>query len=169
MALLIKWVVAPALLALCTAAYADLASENDLKTAFVYNFIVLSTWPADSPPVMRLCIAGAPPGAIAFSMLAGKALGDRKLAVESVVSADRAGDCQALYIPRTESARLAAWLAAAAKRPMLTITDEAAPTGAMVNLRVSGDRIVFDVDTRAAAAARIGLSSQLIKLAATRQ
>lgn len=161
--------LAAGLLALCTAAHADLAAETDLKTAFAYNFIVLSKWPAESPPVLRFCVAGAQTGSTVFRVLSGKSAGERLLLVESAPSPAHATQCQILYIPPAEAGRLGAWLAAVAQQPTLTISEEAGAPGAMVNLRRAANRIVFDVDTRASAAARIGLSSQLIKLAATRR
>jgi hypothetical protein len=161
--------VTAGLLALCPAAFAESAAETDLKTAFAYNFIVLSTWPAELPPVLRFCVAGAPAGTPAFRILSGKSAGARVLVVVGAPSPANAVECQVLYVPPSESARLGEWLSAAARRPTLTISDEAAAPGAMVNLRLATGRIVFDVDTRAATAAGIGLSSQLIKLAATRK
>jgi hypothetical protein len=169
MALLIMRALAAAFLALGLGARADVASETDLKTAFVYNFIVLSTWPAESPGVLRFCVTGTQVEAAAFRALSGKSAGERTVSVQSVASPDRASECQILFISSAESGRLGAWLSAAARQPTLTISNEARASGAMVNVRPEGARIVFDVDTRAAAAARIGLSSQLIKLAATRQ
>ncbi|HEX7605729.1 MAG TPA: YfiR family protein [Usitatibacter sp.] len=160
---------AATLVAFCGAAHADQAAESDLKTAYAYNFVVLSTWPAGAHAALRFCVAGAQPGSTAFHVLGGKGAGDRSLSVINVPSPDRVADCQILYILPAESKRLDAWLAAVAKQPTLTISDEGAGPGAMVNLRRAGSQIVFDVDTRAAAAAHIGLSSQLIKLAATRQ
>jgi hypothetical protein len=169
MALLTHRFVATALLALCTAAQADLASDADLKTAFAYNFIVLSTWPAESLPVLRFCVAGAAAGSKAFHVLGGKPALERTLSVANISSPERAIDCQILYVAPAESGRLETWLAVVAGRPTLTISEEAQFRGAMVNLRKVGGRIVFDVDTRAADKARIVLSSQLIKLAASRQ
>jgi uncharacterized protein DUF4154 len=163
--------IAAAVLALasCAAAHAERASETDLKTAYVYNFIVLSTWPASTPSPLRFCVAGGQEAAAAFRMLSGKVAGNRTLMVGNVPSPDRAHECDVLFLPAGESGRLDSWLAAAAKRPTLTISDQAPGRGAVLNLRLSGDRIVFDVDTRAAASAGIGLSSQLIKLAVPRQ
>jgi hypothetical protein len=169
MALLIKRVLLGALLALGLGARADVASETDLRTAFVYNFIVLSTWPPGTQPVLRFCVTGAQAEAAAFRALSGKSAGERTVSVQSVSSPDRASGCQVLFISSVESARLEAWLAAAARHSMLTISNQANATGAMVNLRSVDGRFVFDVNTRAAAAAHIALSSQLIKLAASRQ
>ena len=169
MALLTHRGVAIALLALCAAAHAEPLSDADLKIAFAYNFIVLATWPAETPPVLRFCVAGAAAGSKVFHVLGGKAALERTLSVANIASPERAVDCQVLYVAPAESGRLETWLAAVAGRPTLTISEEAQFWGAVVNLRNLDGRIVFDVDTRAAANARIVLSSQLIKLAASRQ
>ena len=163
--------IAAAVLALasCSAAHAERASETDLKAAYVYNFIVLSTWPASTPSPLRFCVAGGQEAAAVFRVLSGKVAGHRTVMVANVPSPDRVHECDVLFLPPAEAGRLDAWLAAAGKRPTLTISDQLPAPEAMLNLRLSGDRIVFDVNTRAAAYAGIGLSSQLIKLAAPRQ
>jgi hypothetical protein len=157
-----------AVLAVCSAAHADLAAETDLKTAFAYNFIVLSTWPANAPPILRFCVAGARQGMGGFQVLSGKSAGERTLLVESAPTPASAVNCQILYIPVSEAARFGSWLTAVAAQQTLTISDRSEAPGAMVNLRHEAGRIVFDVDARAASASGIGLSSQLIKLAAKR-
>ncbi len=149
-------------------AHAAHGAENDLKAAYVYNFVVLATWPADLPQVLRICIAGNADAKV-FGVLAGKVVRDRTLSVVAVATPDQTADCAVLYIPPIEARRLGAWLTAVANRPTLTISDQAQVEGAIVNLRIVGQQIVFDVDIGAAAAARIQLSSQLIKLAARRK
>jgi hypothetical protein len=169
MALLIKCTLGATLAALGTGARADVAAETDQRAPFIYNVIVLSTWPLDSPAVLRFCATGTQSEAVAFRALSGKVAGERTVSVQGVASPERASECQILFISSSESARLDAWLSAVARQPTLTISNQADAAGAMVNLRSAGGRIVFDVNPRAAAAARIALSSQLIKLAASRQ
>ncbi|APV51530.1 hypothetical protein BWI17_18645 [Betaproteobacteria bacterium GR16-43] len=159
---------ATALAVACPLAHADRASESDVKTAFAYNFVALTSWPAETPAVLRFCVAGPGSGALAFGLLAGKAAGERTIAVTHVASPDRVADCQALYVPPSENARFDAWIAAASRSPTLTIGDQS-PPGAIVTLRLAAGRLVFDVDARAAAGAKLLLSSQLLKLAAVRR
>lgn len=161
--------MAAGVLLACLPARADVASETALKTAFAYNFIVLSTWPADARPVLRFCVAGTAGPHAAFHALAGKSVRERTLSVAQLSSSHEAAGCDILYVPAAEGARLETWLAPVAKLPVLTISEQAPTLDAIVNLRVTRERIVFDVNTQAAAAARIVLSSQLIKLAASRK
>lgn len=156
-----------ALVSLASAqAVAHDAAEDDLKAAFAYNFMVLAAWPAHTPSTLRFCVAGAG-GPGVFAVLAGKAVRERSVAVDSVASPERVAACDVLYIPRAEARRLTAWTEAAAGRPILTISEQAEAQGAIVNLRRTRRQLVFDVDTGAAAAARLQLSSQMLKLAAT--
>lgn len=157
------------LLLLAAAARAEVAPESALRVAFVYNFLVLTGWPKETAPVLRFCVAGPPEGAAPYRVLVGKVVRERPIRVDSVASPDKASGCSALYVPRAESARFGAWIGAVASRPVLTIADDAPEDGAIVNLRLAGRQVVFDVDTQAAAAAGVGLSSQLLKLAARRQ
>jgi len=161
--------IACALVALGMPTRAEIAMEHDLKSAFAYNFMVLSTWPVDPAPPLRFCVAGVPVATTAFKVLEGKQVRERNIVVTGVPTPDRAGECNVLYVPPGENERLDAWLASVSRRAVLTISDQARGRGAIVNLRSAEGRVVFDVDTRAAQSARIGLSSQLIKLAATRQ
>ncbi len=165
----LRFIAAACLLGACSPAWADHAREPALKAAFAYNFLVLSTWARAPGPVLRFCVAG-PQVPDAFKVLHGKGVGERTVEVVQVESPERVAGCQALFIPATQEARLKAWLAAAAGRPILTITEQpgASRQGSIANLRVVEDRVVFDLDLPAAASAGIALSSQLIKLAQVR-
>lgn len=165
----LKTFVAFLLLATCGAAQAQSAREADLKAAFVYNFMVLTRWPAPLGPTLKLCVAAGPVPA-AFEALAGKAVGDRKVAISVISSPDRVGDCHVLLIPPSQAHRLKAWLAPAAAFSILTVTEiaDAARHGSMVNLRTLDGRVVFDIDTQAAEDAQLALSSQLVKLSQVR-
>ena len=44
-----------------SAVQADEQPEYRLKTAFIYNFIMLTEWPAETGSTMQLCIQGADP------------------------------------------------------------------------------------------------------------
>ena len=161
-----RYAFAAAFAVACTLARADLASESDLKTAFAYNFVALTSWPAETPTVLRFCVAGT--GNPAFKLLSGKAVGERTIVVSNVAGPERISDCQVLYIPAAENARFDAWIASVARAPTLTIGEQSAP-GAIITLRFQSERIVFDVDSKAASAARLSLSSQLLKLATVRR
>ena len=165
----LKTLVALLLLAACGAAQAESVRETDLKAAFVYNFMVLTRWPAGMGPSLKLCVAMGPVPA-AVEALAGKWVGERMVVVSTIPSTERAGDCHVLHIPSSQAPRAKAWLAAVASSPTLTITEvsDAARQGSMVNLRTLDGRVVFDVDTQAAAAVQLTLSSQLVKLAHVR-
>ena len=161
--------LAVVLAAVGTVAHADIAMEDDLKSAFAYNFIVLATWPGEATGAVRFCVAGVPVATTAFKVLEGKSARERAIVVSGAPTFDRTGECTVLYIPPGENERLDRWLAAVASRAVLTISDQAGTGGAILNLRSAGGRVVFDVDTRAALVARIALSSQLVKLAASRR
>jgi hypothetical protein len=167
--LALRFALGACLLAPGLFAHANRAHESDLKIAYAYNFVVLSTWPTEAPPSLRFCVAGAAANAEAFALLNGKVARERPIRVEAVATPERAAECQVLFVPRAESARFGAWVGAVAKLPVLTIGEDAPAPGGIVNLRLQNDQVVFDVDTRAASAARIVLSSQLLKLAASRQ
>jgi hypothetical protein len=166
---ILKTLVALLLLAACGAAQAESVRETDLKAAFVYNFMVLTRWPAGIGQSLKLCVAMGPVPA-ALEALAGKWIGERIVVITLIASPERTADCHVLHIPSSQAPRMKAWLAAVAASPTLTITEvsDAARQGSMVNLRALDGRVVFDVDTQAAAAVQLTLSSQLVKLAQVR-
>ena len=156
--------------ALGAEAYALL--ENNVKAACLYNFAVLTEWPAgafagpDAPLVIGLA-GGVPFAAALGSGVQGKSLGGRKIVVREIGADDAADQCHLLFIGTVRSKRAAALLAAVAGKPVLTVSEAKGfvQRGGILNLVKVEGSVKFEANPDAAARAQLKLSSQLLKLA----
>ncbi len=80
-----------------------------------------------------------------------------------------AGGCQILFISRSEQRRLSALLAALKGHNTLTVSDidGFAHEGGMIQLLLQDNQVRFEINLRAAQAAELTISSNLLKLATT--
>ena len=157
------------LIAAAAPAWAEAVSENDLKAAFVFNFAVFTEWPQDalsSGAPLSLCASTASPLFAALSQLNDKLVNGHRIRVRA--SGATARSCHVLVLERADRERwtqLRRDLGAPAN--VLTVADEAGTVaeGAVISMSVEGKRIGFDIDMAAARAARLTLSSKLLRLA----
>lgn len=163
----LAWLVAWA----CSAA-ASVATgqpEYRVKAAFLYNFALLTEWPPEVGPTLHLCVHGEDPFGAALDVLQGKAVGTRAIALRRGVALDAlARSCQIVFIAPSAAPALVRVVDALRGQPVLTIVDGADDTrqGVVVHMGIRADaRIGFEVDLRAAQAARLHVSSKLLRLA----
>lgn len=82
-------------------------------------------------------------------------------------SPDQLSDCQALFIPDTEEARIGAVLRWVDRQPILTVSDVETfvrDGGAIALIRNEG-RLQFDVNAETISRANLKASSQMLRLA----
>ena len=156
--------IAALLLASSAGARAQVDADT-LKAAFVYNFALYATWPAQvrNASEITVCVPARSTLAPALGELAGKAVDARKLVVREVNAYAPADGCDVRVLDAEISA-------APAERGVLTVCDcSETPQrpGGIIALVREGTRLRFDVDLAAADAARITLSSKLLHLART--
>lgn len=160
-----------ALLALVLAfpARAEL-SEAEVKAGFVYNFAKLTEWPAEvrsKAATLRLCVTGpANEFSAALSQLRHRpAIDGRPIEVQRLVRPAGVRDCHVLVF--TSPDRVAYdMIGAATALPVLTVGDVSgfAAAGGMIGLYLDGDKVRFEVNTPAAQASNLKLSSHLQRL-----
>jgi hypothetical protein len=146
--------------------------ENKVKSACLYNFAVLTEWPAgafagpEAPLVIGLA-GDVPFAAVLKDGLRGKTLGGRQIVVRVVGAIGEADQCHLLFIGTLEPERAAALLGAVAAKPVLTVSEARgfAQRGGILNLVKVEGSIKFEANPDAAARARLKLGSQLLKLA----
>lgn len=149
----------------------EVRPEYQLKAAFVARFPEFTEWPEtalDSRAALDICVARPSPfGGALTGILGGELLRGRRLQVREVTDTGEAASCLVLFIPAAASADRKSLLLAAAKAPVLTIGET--PTfldeGGIVNLRLIGGRVRFDINVGAAARVGLRFSSQLLRLA----
>jgi hypothetical protein len=146
---------------------ADDLPEYRLKAAFLYNFALFTEWPADVGGTLRLCVFGADPFGSELDGLQGKAVGARSLAVQHKTAVDALKACQIVFIAPAATGQLPRVLEALEGQTVLTVADSAgaARQGVALNMSVSQNKVSFEANLRAARAAKINLSSKLLRLA----
>ncbi|HEX7649003.1 MAG TPA: YfiR family protein [Noviherbaspirillum sp.] len=154
--------------------HAQPVPEYDLKAAFVYNFAVFTDWPADTAydgGTLNICVN--PDSAVRQPLvgLGDKQIKGRRVAVRSLAAADNLRTCNVVYLDSGDRDRWEQIRKALGSTGVLTIADdeEIARDGAVISLAMDNNRVVFDVDTRAARQAKLVLSSKLLRLARTVQ
>ena len=167
-------VLAVALAAMLLAPSRAIAQFDDqqVKAAFVVNFLKFVTWPegpaAPDAPI-EVVVLGADDLARAIEHAsAGQQIAGRAIKVRAV---RRPGDIgaapQLLFIGAAERDRLPVLLRAFEGRPVLTVGDGTGygAAGVVLNFYTSDTRIRFEANTTAAARARLQISSHLLRLA----
>jgi len=141
--------------------------EYEVKAAFVYNFINFVEWPSDRGDPVRLCVLGELPDAAAFDRLNGREVRGRRLAVVPLRAVGDVRSCDILFLADHLPHQLPDILARLQGNPTLTISDTEgfARRGVMINLFLEQKRVRFEVNTDAARAAGLGISSKLLRLA----
>ncbi len=146
------------------------AREDQVKAAFVYNFIKFVEWPpeiwgaADTP--IKLCVSegGALNGALAA--LRGKMARNRLIQVlQGLKKPDRSG-CHVLFVGPDDRHALSKISRGTIGRGLLTVSDidGFAERGGVIGLFVSEGRVRFAINAGAAHRSGLRVSSQLLKL-----
>ncbi len=145
---------------------AEVNSEQQLKAAFLVNFLKYVEWPG-AGPTATICLFGRDQLGPYLANFEGRSIVGKELRVRRVNGPDQIADCQIVYIPDTEEARVGAVLRWLENRSVLTVSDadNFARQGGGIALVRSDGRLHFDVN--AEVLSRVGLkpSSQMMRLA----
>jgi hypothetical protein len=161
------WCLGLALIVFAPAALSDDLPEYRLKAAFLYNFALFTEWPADMSSTLNLCVYGRDPFGEEIDALQGKPVGDRRIVVRRVTSAEGLSACQIVFIAEPSGGGIARVLSTLRGATVLTIADApgAARQGVALNMSVVKNKITFEANLTAARAANVKLSSKLLSLA----
>jgi len=150
------------------------ASEAGLRVAFVYNFLKFIEWPEFQGAEFTLCTLA--PDALtrqSLEKIDNKTYQHRRINVayiETQQALDQTiGSCQLLYVPRSGAGFLLPQLLPAG---VLLVVDEASANDVNVSIslqRTADNRIEFVMNEQALQQAGVKVSSQLLKLAKSRQ
>ncbi|MEA3208737.1 MAG: hypothetical protein QOE70_1794 [Chthoniobacter sp.] len=167
------WLLAIALL-LALGGGARAANENDLKTAYLFNFASLVEWPpsAFAGPLAPVVIGFVGNDAMADQLEARigsrKAKG-RRVEVRRVSPADGAAlrNCHVLYLADAEAGRVETVLREVQGSPVLTVGDAEnfVRRGGMIGFEVQEKSVRFSANPRAAKSGGLSLGSDVLRLA----
>jgi YfiR/HmsC-like len=143
---------------------------NQVKAAFLYNFGTYVQWPTAAPADDAITIAVLGEPAVAAQLAAflpGRRIEGRPVEVRTITRIEDSGDAEIVFIGRQQNARLAQLTAAVASRPVLIVTDaeDGLEQGAMVNFKLVGSRVRFEISLRRAEESGLALSSRLLSAA----
>lgn len=149
------------------------ASEQAVKAAFIPKFARYVDFPASAQPgagqPYYLCVIGRDPFGRAIDAAATNEVVDgHAVAVRRFASTDTpaVGGCHIAFVAGASDSETVAMLAALARQPTLTITDDR--TGharGMIHFVVADGRVRFRIDQAAATRRGIAISSRLLALA----
>jgi hypothetical protein len=125
-------------------------------------------WPAESAPLRVCVIHNSPTVAQAFARHAGETAGGRVVdIVPNPAAASAAAPCNVVFVDASAGRHAGDAIVRGSSAPTLVIgaVDGFALQGGMVELVNVNDALRFDVNVAALRNARLGLSSQVLKLA----
>jgi len=148
------------------------ASEYQLKAVFLFNFVQFVDWPAaaaaDSQLPLVIGILGDDPfGAFLDETVRGERLGARPIQVRRYRQVTDIGECNILFISRSERERVPEIVSGLKNRPVLTVSDADAfaNRGGMIQFINDKNRIRLRINLEAAQAAHLTISSKLLRVA----
>jgi hypothetical protein len=151
------------------AAQRTAAAEDDIKAAFLFNFTKFIEWPETAQlESFRICTVAEPAFNAALDRtLTGETANGRPIVRVSPATPDAARACQILFLGRVEDDRVERWLTAVRGAPVLVVGESRATweRGGQINFVVDENRVKFDVNSDAAAASGLTISSKLLRVA----
>lgn len=147
-------------------------SEDQVKAAFLFNFVRYVEWPesafASPDAAIRICLIGDGGFAeVLTAAVSGRTLGARAVEVAPLVSIDEAADCHLLFFEEDAVARGADVAERVGDRAVFTVSDRAgfAREGGIANFILVDQKIRFEINQNAARHAGLKISSSLLRLA----
>ena len=160
--------LAAALLAACIPARAQESLEYAVKAAYLVKFAPFVQWP--QAPVLgsplALCVAGSDPFGVTLDK-ASMGQPGRPIVIKRMAVLTPDSGCQVAFVGGASAAQS---LAAIRGQAVLTVSENAADDSVrgIVNFVVSGGRVRFEIDPKAAERSRLVISSKLMNLAVPR-
>ena len=153
-------------------AHPPATSEQEVKAAFLYNFVRFVNWPEGTLPqsdksfIIGL-LGGDPLAPALASIIEGKTINGRRLIIKRFRSIRDLNTCQILFIGSSGKTQFQQILTRVKNLPVLTVadTDGFAAAGGMINFIIVKKKIRFEINQQAAEKVKLKISSKLLKLA----
>lgn len=159
------------LLAWLPPGYAGGLSEDQVKAAYVFNFIKFVEWPPgtmDSSGEVVLCVVGAERLGDELGVLDGRQAGGRRLRVVLHESGDELGQCQVVFLGWALKQRVLVIFKSLEDAPMLVISDmgDFAERGGDIGLLYRENKTLFEINLASLRKKKLQLPAQVLNLAA---
>ncbi len=153
-------------------AQAQQATEYQVKAAFLYNFAKFVDWPAEAFPnadsSLQICVLGPDPFDRDFEQLiVEKTVNGHRIEVVHPDGLPQARACHILFIASVDKQQIGQILRALKGGSVLTVGDTPgfAQMGGIVNFVLDENRVRFEINLKAAAAAQLKISARLLTVA----
>lgn len=161
-------VLIPLLLALgAVSLLASVPSEDEVKAAFIFNFVKFVEWPemAEKKEI-KVCFTGEKPLSGNLTLLEGRKAHNLVLKISSG-SVPPEDICDVLFLSASDRKSLSELLIFYSEKPVLTISDVPgfARSGGMIGLVVVDNKVRFEINLSAVNKSQLKISSQLLSLA----
>lgn len=145
-------------------------AESELKAAYLYNFAVFTSWPAEKASQegpLVFCVIADDVQTTAITGLQNRKVRERSIQIRQIETPEEVAGCHVLYVGSKAADVMPRVLDAVRDNATLTVTDvlDVARKGAVISLALDNGRLAFDVNLQSARRARLVLSSKLLKLA----
>jgi hypothetical protein len=151
---------------------AQSVNEYEVKAAFLYNFAKFVEWPGQTfrsdKDSLKICVLGEDPfGSALRDTVSGKSLAGRSFAVTDITDVAEAPGCHILFISSSERKHLKSILAGHRMLGILTVGESEGfcAQGGVVNFKLDGGRVGFEINVDAAAQANLRVSAKVLSLA----
>jgi hypothetical protein len=148
-------------------------TDYRVKAVYLYNFVHFVEWPANVTAAKNdsftVCVLGQDPfGPVLDAALANETIGGKRVVAKRISTPQESGNCQILFMSSDEDGRLKRIIEALNKQPTLTVSDapQFSQRGGMIQFVSEGNKVRFEVNLTAAQQAGLGLSADLLKVAA---
>jgi hypothetical protein len=149
----------------------NMPSEYEVKAAYLFNFAKYLEWPAeaftDRQAPLTLCVSGRDPFGGALAAYERRMVQARELRVRRSVGLDELRGCHMLFLAESEAPHVQQFLRAAARLPIITVSDIDGFTaaGGTIGLVDAGARVQFEINLASAQRAGVKVNSQLLRIA----
>lgn len=148
---------------------AEIPSEDQLKTVFIYNFMRFSQWPEDKIklPSYQACIYPANRFGDLFLQLEQQKIAGKKIEVKELSLLEGVENCHIVFLDALDKNELEKAVGIAEKNHVLTVSDQPrfAENGGMIQLLIEEGKVRFNVNHYRSQQATVEINSKLIGLA----
>jgi hypothetical protein len=148
------------------------SKEQQVKAAFIYNFLKFVEWPANkfqdtNSPLVIGVLGKCPISAELEDTVKNRKINGREVIVRTVDTPAAAKSTHLLFVAATEDGRLDAWMPDLVSAGVFTIgeSEQFGKSGGIIKFVLEGDKLRFEINMDAADQAGLKISAQLQKLA----
>ena len=157
------------LIVLCLVVNLSFAQNYKLHSVYIYGFTRYVIWPdAHNQGDFEIMVLGETPMMDELNALAAaKKVGDRSIKITKISSPSEIRKCNILFVPASNSSKLAEVVAKISNQPTLIITEEAGlgTKGSHINFIQKDGKLAFELNQAAANKHNLKISNTLTGMA----